>query len=372
MTGPPSDEPYAALVDSALDAPVYGLARDRKAPLVLAAQNALTRHHFAACREYRQVLHASGADEPPHAAAIDDLPFLHVGLFKDFRLTSIPDSAIARELTSSGTTGQRVSRIYLDAATARRQTVALVRTLQSFLGKSRLPMLIVDQERTIADRTSYSARGAGILGLSNFGRDHTYALDDAMRIDAGRLDAFLQRHAGERILVFGFTFVVWRHFVQALRSGNRTLHLPGSILVHAGGWKKLQDEAVDNAMLRRAIGDTLGIAHVHDYYGMVEQTGAVHVECEHGHLHTPAFADVIVRDPVTWLPLPAGAPGMLQVLSLLPWSYPGHSILTEDMGVLLGEDDCACGRLGKHFRVLGRVPRVEVRGCSDTRVEAAA
>ena len=61
-----------------------------------------------------------------------------------------------------------------------------------------------------------------------------------------------------------------------------------------------------------------------------------------------------------------GEEGVLQVLSLLPRSYPGHSLLTEDLGVLLGEDDCPCGRLGKYFRVTGRVPRAEVRGCSDT------
>lgn len=371
MTNAPSDAPHAAMVDSVLDAPAYGLARDHKRPLLLAALNALTRHHFAACPEYRRVLRAAGTAEPPEATSLCDLPFLHVGLFKDFRLTSVPDSAITKELTSSGTTGQRVSRIYLDAATARRQTVALVRTMQSFLGKSRLPMLIVDQQSVIADRTHFSARGAGILGLANFGRDPTYLLDDEMRIDHARLDAFLERHAGERILMFGFTFMIWRHLVQALRSRHRVLHLADSILVHAGGWKKLQDEAVDNAMLRRAIGETLGITDVHDYYGMVEQTGTVHIECEHGHLHTPVFADIIVRDPISWLPLPVGMPGMLQVLSVLPWSYPGHSILTEDMAMLLGEDDCPCGRMGRHFRILGRVPQVEIRGCSDTHMEAA-
>ena len=46
-------------------------------------------------------------------------------------------------------------------------------------------------------------------------------------------------------------------------------------------------------------------------------------------------------------------------------SYPGHSLLTEDEGVLLGEDDCKCGRLGKYFLVLGRVKNAEIRGCSD-------
>ena len=59
-------------------------------------------------------------------------------------------------------------------------------------------------------------------------------------------------------------------------------------------------------------------------------------------------------------------PGIIQVLSVLPGSYPGHSLLTEDEGTLLGEDDCPCGRFGKYFKVSGRIRNAEIRGCSDT------
>jgi hypothetical protein len=34
--------------------------------------------------------------------------------------------------------------------------------------------------------------------------------------------------------------------------------------------------------------------------------------------------------------------------------------------VLLGEDDCPCGRHGRYFQVSGRQQGAEVRGCSDT------
>ena len=52
-------------------------------------------------------------------------------------------------------------------------------------------------------------------------------------------------------------------------------------------------------------------------------------------------------------------------MSLLPVSYPGHNILTEDIGILHGVDNCKCGRKGKYFSVLGRVEGTEMRGCSD-------
>jgi len=90
------------------------------------------------------------------------------------------------------------------------------------------------------------------------------------------------------------------------------------------------------------------------------------VECSCGHLHAPNFADVVIRDMLTFEPLPPRKQGMIQVLSSLPESYPGHSLLTEDMGTVLGEDDCPCGWKGKYFEVAGRIPKAELRGCSDT------
>jgi hypothetical protein len=62
---------------------------------------------------------------------------------------------------------------------------------------------------------------------------------------------------------------------------------------------------------------------------------------------------------------------VIQTLSLLPRSYPGHSLLTEDLGVVHGQDDCPCGRKGTYFSIVGRIPQAELRGCSDTYAESA-
>ena len=99
---------------------------------------------------------------------------------------------------------------------------------------------------------------------------------------------------------------------------------------------------------------------------MVEQTGCIYMQCEHGHMHASVFSDVIMRNPRDFSVCPAGEKGIIQVVSVLPESYPGHSLLTEDEGVLLGEDDCPCGRKGKYFKILGRLKNAEIRGCSDT------
>ena len=54
------------------------------------------------------------------------------------------------------------------------------------------------------------------------------------------------------------------------------------------------------------------------------------------------------------------------MFSLLPTSYPGHSIITEDVGVIVNKNNCVCSSQGKRFKVLGRASMAEIRGCSDT------
>ena len=77
------------------------------------------------------------------------------------------------------------------------------------------------------------------------------------------------------------------------------------------------------------------------------------------------FSDILTRNSKLEL-CKINEPGLIQTLSLLPVSYPGQSLLTEDIGIIHGIDNCKCGKLGKYFTVLGRVPDAELRGCSDT------
>jgi hypothetical protein len=313
----------------------------------------LGAHHRRLCGPYDRL-----------CASLGDFPALPVRLFKEFDLRSVGEADVAKTMTSSGTTGQQVSKIYLDKETSARQSKALSKIVSSFIGKRRLPMLVVDSASVLKDRAMFTARGAGILGFSMLGRDVTYALDDEMNIDEGKLDAFVEKYRGEDVLLFGFTFMVWQHLCLALQRSGRRLGLQG-YLIHGGGWKKLADLAVGNEVFKQTVADLTGINKVHNYYGMVEQTGSIFMECEEGHLHASVLSDVDVLDPLTLARGHAGR-GYICTTSLLPTSYPGHILLTEDEGELLGEDDCPCGRLGRYFRVFGRMAGAEIRGCSDT------
>ena len=351
---------------SFLDWPIYGLDRTAKRSLLTQHLGELVGHHRQHCEAYARILDARGIFQDAFASP-EDIPFLPVRLFKDFELRSIAAEHVFKVLTSSGTTSQRVSRIILDKETAQAQSKALVRILQEFLGKDRQPMLIIDHPGVLKNRHSFSARAAGILGFSSFGRDHTYALrDEDMALDVEAVSAFLEKHRGKRVLLFGFTYMVWQHLIKEVVRLGLSFDFSDGLLIHGGGWKKLATEAVSNEQFKDELHRRLGLKAVHNYYGMVEQVGSIFMECEHGRLHTPSFADVIVRSGFDWSVAKAGQSGLIQVLSLLPRSYPGHSLLTEDVGMILGEDDCPCGRLGKTFSVTGRIARAELRGCSDT------
>lgn len=358
------------LVESLLAGTPYGLAAAEKRAVLLPELDALTRRHYECCESYRRVVDAAfgGLKREPYAS-LEELPFFPVSLFKQFELRSVPPADVFRVLSSSGTTGQAVSRVLLDRETASRQAKALVKIMQHFLGKERLPMVIFDHPGVVANREAFSARGAGILGLMQFGRQPIYAFRDDMSFDFETVEKYLSVHAGKPVLFFGFTFMVWQHGIQTLASAGRRLAANGGVLIHSGGWKKLEHARVDAATFAANARKTLGVTRVLNFYGMVEQVGSVFFENQLGALHAPVFADVIVRDPFTLRPLPAGKPGLVQVLSVLPSSYPGHSLLTEDLGEWVGEDDAEAGMPGRFFVVTGRVPRSEVRGCSDTYVQ---
>lgn len=353
-----------------LETPPFSLAADTKSARLAAALGRLTQHHRQHSPSYARLLEILGYGEDP-AVGLADIPFLPVRLFKEYALSSVAADQIFKTMTSSGTSGQTVSQIFLDRPTAAGQGKVLARLIAEVIGRQRLPMLIVDTPNVLKDRQRFSARGAAILGFSLFGRDLTYALDDHLQPNLPVIEAFLARHAGTPILVFGFTFLVWQHLYLSLRASGHRLALDNAVLLHGGGWKKLQEQAVGNAELKAGLKAQTGIERVVNYYGMVEQTGSIYLECPAGHLHASVFSDILIRNPTDFSVLPAGQNGLIETLSVLPFSYPGHALLTEDLGTLLGEDDCPCGWQGKYFTVSGRAPRAELRGCSDVQASHA-
>ena len=353
---------------SYLDIPPFSLGKKEKRALLTSQLSSLTRHHYTTCPEYQQIVNALGCNVDCENS-IEEFPFLPVRLFKMHELKSIPQQDIVKTMTSSGTTGQSVSKIMLDKTTSVNQTKALAKIVATVIGGHRLPMLILDTEECLKNRDFFSARAAGIQGFSIFASKRLFALDENMQLRLPAIHNFMEENRGRTVLMYGFTSIIWQHVYKALKAAGQKLQCEQGIVIHGGGWKKLTTEKVTPEDFKFSLGEVLGARRVYDYYGMVEQTGSIFVECEFGRLHAPIYSDVLIRRPHDFSLAELGEAGIIQLVSCLPVSYPGHSILTEDVGMVLGEDDCPCGRCGKTLKVSGRLRNAEVRGCSDVYAE---
>lgn len=358
-------------IDGLLAEPPYGVdpERRRQALLVLFKKEiAWAAERNARFRNY--VEHwPTGFRE---AREISDLPYLPVGVFKAYPpLALVEENEIKRTLTSSATTGQVPSRIVLDAATSRRMGKGVLTIVRDFIGPARRPYLVIDTTENLAAQGQLGARGAAIQALRSFATEIVSCLqadgNGASNLDLERLLACSEKWRGGEVLVYGFTYVIWTELVEPLERKGIRLNMPQVRVLHSGGWKRLLQRSVTREAFNRGVASVFGCSpdRVIDYYGMVENVGVIYPDCEQGNKHVPAFAEVIVRDPLTLRPVKAGERGMIQVSSVLPTSFPGFLLLTEDQAEVVSYDGCACGRRGISFRFAGRVPKAEVRGCGN-------
>ena len=143
----------------------FSLDKAQKEAVLLKKLKELTGFHYKNCENYRHIIDRLGI-KITDIKTVEDIPFIPVRLFKEYDLYSIKKEEIFKTMTSSGTSGQAVSKIYLDRATAANQQKTLVKIVSDFTGASRMPMLIIDSPSVIKNREMFSARGAGILGFS--------------------------------------------------------------------------------------------------------------------------------------------------------------------------------------------------------------
>jgi len=308
---------------------------------------------------------------PSEISSVEEIPVVPVSMFKSFDLKTKPSEEILKTLRSSGTTGQVPSSIPLDKPTMLYQTRALTSILGSFLGKQRRMFLVIDHEGINSPIHDFTARTAGVRGLSLYARQIRYLLkevDGELILDNGVIEEISGFDPDQQIYSFGFTYIIWSVFVKEMKKRGLTLPFHNLTLFHSGGWKKLTEQAVDKQVFSEGVSSILGMdgSRVIDFYGMAEQTGIIFPDCPYGNKHVPIFAKIIIRDIQTLHPCEVGQPGLIEVMSILAQSYYGQAILTEDIGVMEGLDGCPCGRRGMFFRFLHRAEQAEVRGCGDT------
>ena len=344
----------------------FHVDESKKNSIFLNQIKSLSLHHYKYCKIYKKIIN-NLQFKINRKNKLENFPMIPVRLFKKFNLRSVPENKVVKRLVSSGTSGHELSKIYLDKTNAANQIKALGKIVSTILGNTRIPMLIVDQNPNLVDRSTFNARSAAIYGFSIFGNNYCYLLDKKNKIDYKSLNNFLEKFGNNKFLVFGFTSLVYENLIKKLSTQIINSNFKNGILIHGGGWKKMEKLKVNNKIFKKKLQSKIKLSKIYNYYGLVEQTGSIFIESSKcGYFHTSVFSDIFIRDK-KFNVVKSGEKGLIQLLSLLPTSYPGHNILTEDIGQIIGEKNCKCGLKGKYFIVHGRAKEAEIRGCSDIR-----
>ena len=362
--------PFQSIKDL-LSVPIYDHKCPEKQKLLLKLLRQICTHHYKNCPQYRMLCKKKDFN-PQQFKTLEEIPFLPTDIFKDTLLLSIPENEVFREIQSSATTSGRPSRMGINKENNQLLTKSLQRILLQRVGNKRHNTMILDDESVLGRGKVVSARASmtkTLLFLSSKVSTCLVSDSEALRLEKNKLTKYFdQAGDGEGHLLFGFTFVLYKYVVQPLLASGTTFRLPKLKVIHAGGWKKLQDQKVSEEELIKNCCRCFGVLpeNIIDLYGFSEQSGLLYPTCEYGLRHTPLWSAVICRDPLSLKPLPEKVEGLMQFITPIQISYPGHSVLTEDIGMIIGQDKCDCGRNGTAFKVVGRSNYAsEERGCGD-------
>ena len=115
----------------------YELDKKAKNKLLTKELKGLTDVHRKKCKEYGRLLNTLQYNEED-IKNIEDIPFFPVRMFKEYDLLSVDSKDVFKVMTSSGTTGQKVSKIYVDKETAMIQQKVMIKNTKRFLGKKKI------------------------------------------------------------------------------------------------------------------------------------------------------------------------------------------------------------------------------------------
>ena len=310
----------------------------------------LHRHHLQNCAIYKQIIQKIF----PNVKNSSEI-YIHVGLFKNINFIT-GNTTKNYTYSSSGTSGKK-SNIHFDRTDAINQQKYLLKTIRSFTSISRKSIFV---DAASASEEQFNARRAASRGFSLLSKKRVSlpsVLEEAYQ--------FLKKLANEneQIILFGFTYEIYLLLAKLIEGKFPPITNSNFLVIHGGGWKKLENKKVNNQDFVEILGNIFSNARSLNYYGMVEQLGLIYPMCEEGFYHCPEGSDIIIRDKFGNISSNEEE-GLIQSISPLPISYPGHSLLTEDIGISYNSP-CKCGRKTKRFKVLGRLNKLVSRGCSD-------
>lgn len=356
------------LFDNLLNYPPFSVQDDIKESILKKALKEEFDYHYKMCLLYQNYCKKQNFTPSSKEFAYEDLPFLPVNIFKEMLLSSLPSKQNYQLIRSSATSSQKPSSVVLDQITKTRQVKTLSWLLSDLLGNKRLPFIIFDAQEDPKSKNDLSARNAAIRGFLIGSSSHFFALEGlALEINIKELEKNLAKFEDQEIILFGYTYIIFHNVAKVLAEKGKTFNLSKAKIIHIGGWKKLQNEAVTKDCFNQTLSEVFGVKkeNIIDIYGFTEQLGLIYPDFGEEFKRCPIVSEIIVRDPTTLKPVRDGEVGLLEFITPLPHSYPGIAILTDDLGKIVSRDKSKNNRFGTAFKVIGRAKEAELRGCGD-------
>ena len=303
---------------------------------------ALFARQYAALKPYRRLCDSYGAT-PGTVDHWWKIPAAPVSAFKQFALSCASTENISTVFHSSGTTGARTSRHYLDSDAVSLYEISLTEGFHRAVTRNPPSLWALMPAPQTAPNSSLSYM-LGTLGAQAF-----YTGDNAPLIDA-------LRHLNGSITLFGTAFA----FASLFDESSDLPPLPeGSLVVETGGFKGRTRE-IPRAELYRLFEARLGVPQERCYseYGMCEMASQFYGWGSSEVKRAPHWVRTRIIDPETGDDAPVGRVGILRHFDLANWNSVA-AIQTEDLGRTLGDG----------FELLGRTSRSDLRGCSLTTEE---
>jgi phenylacetate-coenzyme A ligase PaaK-like adenylate-forming protein len=292
---------------------------------------------------YRQYLEALRVD-PLRVSGLAEIPFLPVSFFKNHKVLTM-EAAASQGLNffeSSGTTGQRRSRHYVDdeafyLQVCRHAFERAYGSLQDFHIFALLPSYLEREHASLVSMADYFIRESA-SPLSGFFLKNDQELLD--RIAAAQSD-------GRQVMLLGVTFAL----LQLAESAQADLH--DVIVMETGGMKGRGREMIREE-LHKTLCRGLGVPAIHAEYGMTELFSQAYAQGE-GRFFAPPWMRLMLRDindPFYFdNHLRYGGINVIDLANVHSCAF----IETQDLGRFHQDGS---------FEVLGRFDNSDTRGCN--------
>jgi phenylacetate-coenzyme A ligase PaaK-like adenylate-forming protein len=349
----------------------FGLSKPDKKKKFIEIIKLQIKHHIKNCKIYKTWYERNNFCDPSKIEQYEDVPYLPSTIFKKINLRS--SIKINKIISSSGSTGQNKSVINIDKSTSNFQKICLTNILANSIGKKRKPFFIVDIEpKETFNQSTISARYAGMSGYLMAATSKKYLLkmnkDGKIIFDNKNIDDFVTSLKKEPIILIGYTYMLWSYLLKNNKLNFKSLSChKDTKIIHFGGWKKLEHRKVSKKEFISKLKNLIDIkvSSILDIYGFSEQLGTIYISEGYKDCNVSSYSHILVRDPKTLKVVKDGETGFMQFLSIIPLSYPGFSILNDDMGYISSR------KINKNiekieFKVNARLDSLEARGCGDT------